>query len=219
MASEADMSESTIRNLSMFLPLILGIATSQGPDRETGDQIRERAVLINPVTHSMIVIEGSGNLDELFRELSSKEGPSPASKASIDAMPTVEISEGGECVICLEEYKVGEKAKEMPCEHKFHSGCIEKWLGIHGSCPVCRFRMPVEEEEEKKSGGGEEGEGRGRGGEREIRVSIWVGSGGRRGSDRAGESGDSNSDSEGDENVEVDGSSAQDMDWNSSENN
>ncbi|KAH1039964.1 hypothetical protein J1N35_041707 [Gossypium stocksii] len=59
---------------------------------------------------------------------------------------------GKDCCICLEEFEVEEEAREMPCKHVFHSGCIEKWLLIHGLCPVCRFMMPPETTE---TGGGE----------------------------------------------------------------
>ncbi|KAI5341200.1 PREDICTED: E3 [Prunus dulcis] len=66
-----------------------------------------------------------------------------ASKASIDAMPRVTVtSQGAECSICLEGLEVGAEAREMPCKHRFHSLCIELWLGRRGSCPLCRFSMP-----------------------------------------------------------------------------
>ncbi|KAK6242787.1 zinc finger protein [Theobroma cacao] len=48
------------------------------------------------------------------------------------------------CVICLEELKVGSDASRMPCSHIFHGDCIEKWLKQSHYCPVCRFEMPTE---------------------------------------------------------------------------
>ena len=35
----------------------------------------------------------------------------------------------------------------IACKHKFHSSCIESWLKVKGSCPICQFGMPVVEEE------------------------------------------------------------------------
>ncbi|XVF58285.1 hypothetical protein PTKIN_Ptkin07bG0052700 [Pterospermum kingtungense] len=90
----------------------------------------------------------------------SKHGPAPASKASIEAMPMIKVDRSSgnvDCSICLEEFKVDEEAREMPCKHVFHSGCVEKWLLIHGSCPVCRFLMPSEEAENRGGGNGGQG--------------------------------------------------------------
>ncbi|XP_021629652.2 E3 ubiquitin-protein ligase MPSR1, partial [Manihot esculenta] len=149
MASQSQLAEVSSafermlrrRDLSLFLPLILGV-TGTNPDQE-------RIILINPFTQGMVMIEGAGDLGSLLRELATKNGQPPASKASIEALPSVEISEIGdrdcECVICLEEWELGGLAKEMPCNHRFHAHCINKWLEIHGSCPVCRYTMHVDE--------------------------------------------------------------------------
>uniref|UniRef100_A0A915LMI0 RING-type domain-containing protein n=1 Tax=Meloidogyne javanica TaxID=6303 RepID=A0A915LMI0_MELJA len=32
-----------------------------------------------------------------------------------------------ECSICLEEYKIGDKAKKTSCQHLFHVACIRNW--------------------------------------------------------------------------------------------
>ena len=121
------------------------------------------------------MLEGTGpDLNTLFRTPPEKEGPPPAAKSAIEAMASVEIGEGddGDCAICLEEWVSGMIVKEIPCKHRFHGGCIEKWLGMHGSCPVCRYAMPAEEEErEKKGEEREEGGGR----RREIWVSFSFG--------------------------------------------
>jgi hypothetical protein len=62
---------------------------------------------------------------------------------------------------------------------------FEKWLGIHGSCPVCRYKMPVEEEEVGKKRDEE-------GGEREIWVSFSFNSGRRSGDSSQTPTSDSN---------------------------
>lgn len=94
------------------------------------------------------------SLDSFLRE---KLGNPPASKASIDAMPVVKVNEEGlECSICLADFDVGGEAKEMPCKHRYHADCIEKWLGIRGSCPMCRFSMPAEEQVSNKTENGNE---------------------------------------------------------------
>ncbi|XP_059648831.1 E3 ubiquitin-protein ligase MPSR1-like [Cornus florida] len=205
MASETEVPEqqsllerlmgSRNRDLSLFLPIILGFTntttttttstSNNNPDQETPPDSREsrdRIILVNPLTQGMVVIEGSpSSLDSFLRDLLSKDGQPPASRASVEAMPSAVISEedveggDGECVICLEEWKIGGLAKEMPCKHRFHGDCIEKWLGIHGSCPLCRYKMPVDDDQDlnKLSGGGG-GEERGR--RREIWVSFSINS-------------------------------------------
>ncbi|XP_072972697.1 E3 ubiquitin-protein ligase MPSR1-like [Typha angustifolia] len=130
----------------------------------------ERIVLVNPLTQWTVVIQGdAGLLSALLSGVGAGTGGlPPASKASIEALKVVDIGEGeeAECAICLEGF--GHECgvvKEMPCKHRFHGNCIEKWLGLHGSCPICRYEMPVEEGEGKKE---VEGEGERR------RGGVWV---------------------------------------------
>ncbi|XP_010034398.1 E3 ubiquitin-protein ligase RING1-like [Eucalyptus grandis] len=61
---------------------------------------------------------------------------------------------GVTCAICLEEFAAGNEAREMPCQHRFHLGCIKKWLSVHGTCLVCRFAMLPEEDATKVLGEG-----------------------------------------------------------------
>lgn len=67
-----------------------------------------------------------------------------ASKAAIAALKEVKSSEGGgsvgDCAICLDGFEV---RKEMPCGHSFHGECLERWLGMHGGCPVFRRVLPL----------------------------------------------------------------------------
>ncbi|CAM6019928.1 unnamed protein product [Sphagnum balticum] len=43
------------------------------------------------------------------------------------------------CSICLADYKEGEFLRMLPdCHHMFHVSCIDAWLRLHASCPMCR---------------------------------------------------------------------------------
>ncbi|KAG9144841.1 hypothetical protein Leryth_018979 [Lithospermum erythrorhizon] len=43
------------------------------------------------------------------------------------------------CPICLAEYHPKETLRCLPdCEHCFHAECIDEWLRMNGTCPVCR---------------------------------------------------------------------------------
>ncbi|XP_062212808.1 E3 ubiquitin-protein ligase SIRP1-like [Phragmites australis] len=91
---------------------------------------------------------GSG-LDLLLQRLAesdlNRSGTPPAKKEAVAALPTVNIQEVLGCSVCLEDFVMGKEAKEMPCQHKFHSHCILPWLELHSSCPVCRYQLPTEE--------------------------------------------------------------------------
>ncbi|XAR53962.1 hypothetical protein NMG60_11028916 [Bertholletia excelsa] len=45
----------------------------------------------------------------------------------------------GSCPICLSDYSAKETVRCIPeCEHCFHANCIDEWLRLNGTCPVCR---------------------------------------------------------------------------------
>lgn len=55
-----------------------------------------------------------------------------------------EISrESWDCSICLESFKEGDKLICLPCEHKFHSACLDPWIRTCGDCPYCRRDIVV----------------------------------------------------------------------------
>ncbi|CAK9316711.1 unnamed protein product [Citrullus colocynthis] len=169
MASQPDPSDLSSalerlilnRDVSLIAPLFLGFASmirsSQNQEVEaTPTTLPDRFIYFNPFAHHFMVIQAT-----------PKDGQPPASKASIKAMPSVPVSELTECVICLEEIEVGGLGKQMPCNHKFHGDCIQKWLELHGSCPVCRYQMPIDGEDEGKKVGDEGTESR-------RETEIWV---------------------------------------------
>ncbi|KAF5733011.1 E3 ubiquitin-protein ligase [Tripterygium wilfordii] len=58
-------------------------------------------------------------------------------------MPSKRIlsEEDTECCICLSAYDDGTDLRELPCLHHFHCTCIDKWLHINATCPLCKFNI------------------------------------------------------------------------------
>ncbi|XP_010266501.1 PREDICTED: putative RING-H2 finger protein ATL21A [Nelumbo nucifera] len=43
------------------------------------------------------------------------------------------------CSICLSEYRPKETLRCIPeCQHCFHADCIDEWLRLNATCPLCR---------------------------------------------------------------------------------
>lgn len=50
-----------------------------------------------------------------------------------------DISDGNSrCVICYENYIPGNLIKFLPCDHHFHCECVDEWLNIRDTCPLCK---------------------------------------------------------------------------------
>lgn len=115
-------------------------------------------------------------LQELIEQLTvndGRQGPPPATRSAIDSMPTIKITNrhlntDSHCPVCKDKFELGTEARQMPCNHIYHSGCIEPWLVQHNSCPVCRLELPAQGTTRGSSSsgdghGGEENGGHGRG--------------------------------------------------------
>eukprot|EP00252_Welwitschia_mirabilis_P019057 TRINITY_DN4315_c0_g1_i1.p1 TRINITY_DN4315_c0_g1~~TRINITY_DN4315_c0_g1_i1.p1 ORF type:complete len:406 (-),score=64.45 TRINITY_DN4315_c0_g1_i1:266-1483(-) len=50
-------------------------------------------------------------------------------------------AEDAECCICLSAYDDGVDLRELPCGHHFHCACIDKWLRINATCPLCKYNI------------------------------------------------------------------------------
>ena len=47
--------------------------------------------------------------------------------------------DNGPCAICLSDYKPKDAVRTIPeCNHYFHADCIDEWLKLNVTCPVCR---------------------------------------------------------------------------------
>lgn len=62
-----------------------------------------------------------------------------------------------QCIICLEKFEKGDKLRVLPCHHRFHTSCIDKWLSgsfsddecLNQLCPFkCNPRVGGEDDSE-----------------------------------------------------------------------
>ena len=80
---------------------------------------------------------------ELWNNMTMGDKKSLFSWVSIDDINKLD-PEKRNCVICLEDFKSGEKATLLPCVHLFHKNCIKNWLKSKNSCPICKFELTRE---------------------------------------------------------------------------
>ncbi|XP_050221753.1 putative RING-H2 finger protein ATL21A [Mercurialis annua] len=90
--------------------------------------------------------------NHLFPELNFAVNPQPAIPTGLDGQtlesyPKIVLGESRRlpkpddvtCSICLSEYKPRDTLKTIPeCQHCFHADCIDEWLKLNASCPICR---------------------------------------------------------------------------------
>ncbi|KAJ3273697.1 hypothetical protein HDV01_003976 [Terramyces sp. JEL0728] len=53
---------------------------------------------------------------------------------------TVELvvdNEHNQCCICISEYENDQVLRQLSCSHYFHQSCIDEWLSINATCPLC----------------------------------------------------------------------------------
>eukprot|EP00972_Heterocapsa_arctica_P033498 4931695-Heterocapsa_arctica.AAC.1 len=43
------------------------------------------------------------------------------------------------CTICREQLLIGDQLRLLPCLHKYHVKCVDKWLARSRTCPICKF--------------------------------------------------------------------------------
>ncbi|BBN70522.1 RING/U-box superfamily protein [Prunus dulcis] len=50
-----------------------------------------------------------------------------------------------DCVICMTAVDLTQRSNDCmvtPCDHFFHSGCLQRWMDIKMECPTCRRPLP-----------------------------------------------------------------------------
>ncbi|KAJ2077353.1 hypothetical protein H4R24_005182 [Coemansia sp. RSA 988] len=93
---------------------------------------------------------GQNSFDDIITQIMEQHqgvhAPPPASEESIHQLPRrkispEEVAAKTECGICMDDYKPDEEVMTLPCKHFYHIECIDHWLKMNGTCPICRTRI------------------------------------------------------------------------------
>jgi len=56
------------------------------------------------------------------------------------------------CAICLDDFKVDEELRLLPCKHAFHKACVDPWLAKSSElCPMCKQSIFMDQEKADRS--------------------------------------------------------------------
>lgn len=106
--------------------------------------------LLSETTLRSFVQVQLGELERALIEEAVMMRVAPAAKESVEALEKFRydgVSSKVEvmmCTICMEGVLTGNQLTRMPCSHVFHGHCILEWLQSRHSCPICRFKLPIE---------------------------------------------------------------------------
>jgi hypothetical protein len=94
-----------------------------------------------------------GALENIFEQFLQSMGnrEHPTDEEILNELPETQIEDATKldpekknCIICLEDFKNGDKAIILPCIHIFHTECIKNWLKTQDTCPICKFKLTGE---------------------------------------------------------------------------
>ena len=86
-----------------------------------------------------LVTSGNWNNDA-FSAMFADKPPPPTSRSFIDNLPCRVIRDDldTECPICLKKFVQDDELTLLPCDHEFHTQCVQTWLNKSSNCPLCR---------------------------------------------------------------------------------
>ncbi|KAG7956685.1 hypothetical protein I3843_11G135700 [Carya illinoinensis] len=115
--------------LPCIIALLYAVADQEGATKEDIEQL------------SKYKFRKIGDNDKLAGDVQGPHG-GIMTECSTDS-PTEHVlsQEDAECCICLSTYDDGVELRELPCGHHFHCACVDKWLYINATCPLCKYNI------------------------------------------------------------------------------
>ncbi|KAI9334928.1 hypothetical protein BDR26DRAFT_866432 [Obelidium mucronatum] len=162
-SAEEERRRQDIMNLLGILMMAAGRggnALGQEPGLQQADGRQPR--MVNPLFHLFGGVGdprdyafGQGGVDDIVTQLMEQarqsNAPPHLTEEQVAQLPHVtvkgsDLGEHPECAVCQDEFTnegEGESVVKLSCNHHFHPPCIESWLKLNATCPVCRKAVPT----------------------------------------------------------------------------
>jgi len=90
----------------------------------------------------MLLLNTERTTRELEDVLTHRRGLFEETLAEIERFtwPPVSINSVSQqtCMICLNDFSIGDDCRCLPCRHVFHGNCVDEWLRRCTDCPICK---------------------------------------------------------------------------------
>ncbi|XP_065575196.1 E3 ubiquitin-protein ligase RNF126-like [Artemia franciscana] len=117
-----------------------GSSSSSETESDRSDSLdtgSESLTTVNVTEEPDSLETGSESLDSSGMDSDGSDSSDFESLVSVN-ITEEQVKKSSECSVCLDDYKLQESVKKLPCSHLFHKDCIIPWLRLHSTCPVCR---------------------------------------------------------------------------------
>ncbi|XP_010278591.1 PREDICTED: E3 ubiquitin-protein ligase At1g12760 isoform X2 [Nelumbo nucifera] len=117
--------------LPCIIAVLYAVADQEGASKEDIDQLPKYK------------FQRIGNFEKITGEIQGPFGGIMTKCVSDTETPIEHVLslEDAECCICLSTYDDGAELRKLPCSHHFHCSCIDKWLYINATCPLCKYNI------------------------------------------------------------------------------
>ncbi|GAV68923.1 zf-RING_2 domain-containing protein [Cephalotus follicularis] len=115
--------------LPCIIAILYAVADQEGASKEDIDQLSKFKFL------------RVCNNEKLTNDAQGQNGGIMTECGTDSPIEHVLSGDDAECCICLSAYDDGVELRELPCGHHFHCACVDKWLFINATCPLCKYNI------------------------------------------------------------------------------
>lgn len=115
--------------LPCIIAILYAVTDQEGASKEDIDQLAK------------FKFRRDGDIEKLTGDEQGCFGGIMTECGTDSPMEHVLSGEDAECCICLSAYEDGAELRQLPCSHHFHCTCVDKWLYINATCPLCKYNI------------------------------------------------------------------------------